>query len=188
MVATAWGYSHGVTHDSGSLGREALAYADALYNLARYLTGNTADAEDLVQETYTRALAAAAKFTPGTNLKAWMFRILRNTFISGYRRRRNDPVTSGLDVAAIPQTDQATADQWLRGDLELDRLRKLVAEEIESALMSLSEDARTIVLLELEGLTDAEMADVLGCPKGTVKSRLSRARAALRQRLRDYAP
>jgi RNA polymerase sigma-70 factor, ECF subfamily len=177
-----------VTHDSEPLEREALAYADALYNLARYLTGNRADAEDLVQETYMRALAAAARFTPGTNLKAWMFRILRNAFVSGYRRRRNDPVTSGFDVEAMPHTDQAASDRWLRGDLELDRLRKVVAEELESALMSLSEDARTIVLLELEDLTEAEMADVLGCPIGTVKSRLSRARAALRQRLRDYAP
>jgi RNA polymerase sigma-70 factor (ECF subfamily) len=168
------------------LGREALAYADTLYNLARYLTGNDTDAEDLVQETYARALAGANQFVPGTNLKAWLFRILRNTFISAYRRRRSDPTVGGLDtVAPSPAADTAG---WGHADVELDRLRKVVADEVERALMSLSEDARTVVLLDLEGLSEAEVADVLGCPVGTVKSRLSRARAALRQRLRDYAP
>ena len=134
-----------------------MAYADTLYNLARYLTGNATDAEDLVQETYVRALAAAGRFEPGTNLKAWLFRILRNTFLSLARQRRSN------------------------------RLRKVVAAEIERALMSLSDDARLIILLDLEGLTEAEAAAVLQCPVGTVKSRLARARYALRRQLQDYA-
>jgi RNA polymerase sigma-70 factor, ECF subfamily len=168
------------------LGREALAYVDALHNLARYLTGNATDAEDLVQETYARALRSATQFTPGTNLKAWLFRILRNTHISMYRRRRNDPMVGGLDTVD-PDTQGAADDTWLLGDLDLDRLRNLVAQEIEEALMRLSEDARAVVLLDLEGLTEVEVAAIMGCAVGTVKSRLARARAALRQLLADYA-
>jgi RNA polymerase sigma-70 factor (ECF subfamily) len=167
-----------------ALGEDALAYADTLFNLARYLTGNATDAEDLVQETYARALLAAAQFTPGTNLKAWLFRILRNTWISAYRRQRRDPTVGGLDTVDLPVAGE---ESWLRDDLELDRLRKLVSAEIEAALLSLSEDGRLAILLDLEGLSEAEAASVMGCAVGTVKSRLARARAALRERLRDYA-
>jgi RNA polymerase sigma-70 factor (ECF subfamily) len=169
-----------------ALANQALAYVDALHNLARYLTGNDTDAEDLVQETYARALRAEHQFTPGTNLKAWLFRILRNTFLSSYRRQRNDPTVGGLDTVVTTVESAATA-EWLRGDLELDHLRKVVADEIETALMTLSEESRTVILLDLEGLTEVEVAAVVGCAVGTVKSRLARARAALRQRLKDYA-
>ena len=168
------------------LGREALGYADTLYNLARYLTRNPADAEDLVQDTFARALQAADQFTPGTNLKAWLFRILRNTYISGYRRQRHDPARGGLDTVD-PNAQGAGTEEWLRDDLELERLRKVVAEEIEQALLTLSEEARTAILLDLEGLTEVEVARVMGCAVGTVKSRLARARAALRLLLKDYA-
>ena len=184
-------YDHGMASwgrgDAGGLVREALAYADTLYNLARYLTRSPTDAEDLVQETYARALTAAHQYTPGTNLKAWLFRILRNTFISQYRHERHNPTVGGLDTVA-PTSQGVEHAQWLRGDLELDRLRKVVAEVIERALMSLGEEARTVILIDLEGLTEVEIALVVGCPVGTVKSRLSRARAALRALLRDYAP
>jgi RNA polymerase sigma-70 factor (ECF subfamily) len=165
---------------------EALAYADALHNLARYLTGNVTDAEDLVQETYARALGAQHQFTRGSNLKAWLFRILRNTFVSLYRRQLRNPTVGGLDTIE-PGVPGAGPEVWLLGDLELDRLRKFVAEELEEALMTLSEEARTIILLDLEGLTEVEVADIVGCPVGTVKSRLFRARATLREKLKDYA-
>ncbi|HEY2996887.1 MAG TPA: sigma-70 family RNA polymerase sigma factor [Methylomirabilota bacterium] len=172
--------------DDSTLGREALAYADALHNLARYLTGDASDADDLVQETYARALRAAGQFTPGSNLKAWLFRILRNTFLSDLRRRRASPVLGGLDTV-IPSAQDAGQTTWLRDDVELDRLRRVVAGEIEAALLQLSEDARTVILLDLEGFTEVEVADVMGCAVGTVKSRLARARAALRVQLKDYA-
>ena len=170
-----------------AVGREALAYADGLYNLARYLTKNESDAEDLVQETYGRALKSAGQFTPDTNLKAWLFRILRNAFISHYRRERHNPVTGGLDTVTprLPVPDDIAR---RRDSVEIDRLRKAAAEDIQRALMALSEDARTVILLDLEGLSETETAEVIGCAVGTVKSRLSRARAALRQTLRDWGP
>ena len=177
-------------HDSSAawrvLGPQALAYADALYNLGRYLTRNAADAEDLVQETYVRALASADQFTPGSNLKAWLFRILRNAFLSRSRQEARNPTEGGLDTVD-PSAQGSSDGNWLRDDVELDRMRNLVGEEIEAALRALSEDGRTVILLDLEGFTEAESAHVLGCAVGTVKSRLSRARAVLRERLADYA-
>jgi RNA polymerase sigma-70 factor, ECF subfamily len=177
------GVHQGVATNPVTLGHEALAYVDVLHKVARYLTGNGADAEDLVQETYARALQGAHQFTPGTNLKAWLFRILRNTFISRYRRDCN-PVVAGFDTLA---STMSAEEPWFLDDVELDRLRKVVGAEIEAALMALSEDARTVVLLDLDGLTDQEIADVMGSAPSTVKSRLARARAALRRSLKDYA-
>jgi len=166
--------------------RDVLPLLNSLYGAALRLTRNPADAEDLVQETYARAIQAAGQFSPGTNLKAWLFRILRNTFISSYRRQRHDPTVGGLDTVD-PIAQGQDAPQWLRGDPELDRLRKVVGEEIEQALMKLSEEGRSVILLDLEGLTEVEVAQVLGCAVGTVKSRLARARSALRLYLKDYA-
>jgi RNA polymerase sigma-70 factor (ECF subfamily) len=156
-----------------SFGQQALAHADALYNLARYLTNSAADGEDLVQETYARALGAAAGFD-GRNLKAWLFKILRNAFIDLYRKRQKHP-EGPIDA------------DLLRDDVEPAQLRNIVAGDLEAALMTLGDDARTVILLDLEGLTEVEVADVLGCAVGTVKSRLSRARLLLRRRLKDYA-
>ena len=114
------------------------------------------------------------------------FRIPRNTFISRYRRQRHKPTIGGLDT--VDPTAQGPArEEWLRDDLELERLRTVVGAEIERALMTLSEDARTVILLDLEGLTEIEVAQIVGCAVGTVKSRLARARAALRLLLKDYA-
>jgi RNA polymerase sigma-70 factor (ECF subfamily) len=166
-----------------SFAREALAHADALYNHARRLTRHEADADELVQETFARALAAAHTFNGGY-LKAWLFAILRNTFIDLYRRGRHQPALSELDVI----DGAAAGDSALPEGPGADFLRHVLATEIEAALQALSDDARAIVLLDLEGFTESEVADVLGCALGTVKSRLSRARALLREKLKDYAP
>lgn len=183
IIGDMW--RRGDAHAGAVLGREALAYADALHNFARYLTGSSTDAEDLVQETYARAIQSAAQFTPGTNLKAWLFRILRNAYFSQWRSSRRHP-TEGLDTVVEPLPDSSPED-LLRGDLDMDRLRNVVAEDIEKAMMRLSPDGRAVILLDLEGHTETEVADILGCAVGTVKSRLARARAALRKSLHDYA-
>jgi RNA polymerase sigma-70 factor (ECF subfamily) len=168
----------------GDVARQALEHLDALHHFAHHLSGSTSEAEDLVQETYARALGAQTSFSPGTNMRAWLFRILRNVYIDGRRRARLAPVAvdgeeQAADRAPYPQ-------EPLRGDVEIEALRRVVAASIEQALAELSPDARTVVLLDLEGLTETEAAEVLGCPIGTVKSRLARARDALRQRLVEY--
>jgi RNA polymerase sigma-70 factor (ECF subfamily) len=173
-------------HGDAPRAGDPLAYLDALYRMARRLTRRPADAEDLVQETYARALRGAATFTQGTNLRAWLFRVLRNVFLDGVRREgRGIPVDAGADPDGAPDP-AASGDGWLRGDAELERLRHVVGEEIEEALGTLPEEARMVVLLDVEGLAEAEIAEVMGCAPGTVKSRLHRARAALRARLGDY--
>ena len=161
------------------LARQALAHADALYNFARWLSRDPVEAEDLVQETYSRALGAAQRFEPGSNLKAWLFRVLRNAFIDRRRKSRRESPLEDLEPEAAP-AEPAT------GELELAQIRALVAEDVSAAVRALPESFRTVILLDLEGMTEAEVASVLGCAPGTVKSRLSRARAVLRERLAAY--
>jgi RNA polymerase sigma-70 factor, ECF subfamily len=160
---------------------DVLVHGDALYNHARHLAGSDAEAEDLVQEACTRALAAEHTFVGG-NLKAWLFRILRNVFIDGHRKRRHEEPLGELDVV-----DGAADGELLRGDLELERLRGVVADDIRRAMAALSEGARSLILLDLEGFTESELSELAGCPPGTVKSRLHRARVLLRRRLEEYA-
>ncbi len=170
---------------ASSVGRDALAHVDALFHVARHLTGSDSDGEDLVQETFARAIAGAHQFQGG-NLKAWLFRILRNTFIDVYRREQHNPVRGGLDTIH-PSVEPPPDEELLRDDFEVNQLRHVVAADIEAALGTLGEEARTVILLDLEGLTETELADVLGCALGTVKSKLHRARASLRKQLKGYA-
>jgi RNA polymerase sigma-70 factor (ECF subfamily) len=166
--------------DDDSQEGRILAHADALYGLARRLTSHTSDAEDLVQETMIRALRAAPRLPEGSHLKAWLFRILRNAFYDLFRSER-DRRLDALDA------DPPTPENFLRGDAELDRLRGVVAGEIEAALAKLGDESRTVLLLDLEGFTESEIAGIMDCPIGTVKSRLMRARTSLRKLLCHYA-
>jgi RNA polymerase sigma-70 factor, ECF subfamily len=159
----------------------ALTHADALYNLARWLVRDPQEAEDLVQETYARALGAAHQFEAGSNLKAWLMRILRNTYLDDRRRARPEAAEENVDE--LPTTGGEPADE-----AQSVQLRALVAGEVAAAVEALPEGWRTAILLDLEGLSEAEMAGVLGCAEGTVKSRLARARAALRERLAAHRP
>ncbi len=164
---------------------QVLDHLDALYAFAFRLSRDAALAEDLVQDTFARAVAAASQFQPDSNLRSWLFRILRNLHIDELRRARRDPLQRDESGADLSSEDAAI--EPLRDDLELERLRHVVAEDIEAALFELSDEARTAVLLDLEGFNECEMADIMGCAQGTVKSRLARARAVLRRRLAEYA-
>src|SRR2546426_12283587 len=168
-----WGVAKGSRPALSPVSNEALAYVDVLHNLARYLTGNATDAEDLVQETYARALRAEHQFTPGTNLKAWLFRILRNTYLSLYRRERHNPTVGGLDTVDADAQGAGT-ESWLLGDIELDRLRKVVGEGLEAAPMTLSGGACTAVLLGLEGLAQVCVSGIGGRRGGPVQPLLAR--------------
>jgi RNA polymerase sigma-70 factor (ECF subfamily) len=172
-----------VTDGPSAGAAEALAHADVLYRLALHLARDQAEAEDLVQETYARALRAWGGFEGGTDLRAWLLRILRNTFLDRARHARRHPAEQRFDEED-PAGDAGEA--WLRGDREPEQLRGLVAEEVRAALRELPEAVCTLVLLDLEGLTEAELALVIGCAAGTIKSRLWRARARLRRALADY--
>src|SRR4051794_13215892 len=132
--------------NAARLVRDAMAYADGLHNLAFHLSQNAAQAEDLVQETYARAMGAANQFKEGTNLRAWLYRILRNTFIDLYRREHRARTEGGLDTVL---DDQATAPS-----AEPDQLRAVVGHEVGEAMMALTDDARLAVLLDLEGWTE----------------------------------
>jgi len=162
---------------------QLLEQASALYNFARYLCRDPSEAEGLVQDAFTRALNAQGSFVAGSNLRAWLFRILRNTFLDAKRRQRKH--TSSIHER--DESENSTGDDWLRGDLEIDRLRGFVARDIEAALSRLSDESRSVVLLDLEGFTESEIASVMDTAVGTVKSRLARARAALRVELKEYA-
>lgn len=162
---------------SARLLHDALAYADGLYNFARHLSHNPVEAEDLVQETYARALGAVGQFQDGSNLKSWLYRILRNTFLDLYRKEQRARTDAGLDTVADER--RPTTDDGALPEQE----RQVMGRELERAMMSLTEEARVAVLLDLEGFSEAEMAECLGCAPGTIKSRLFRARAALREKL-----
>jgi RNA polymerase sigma-70 factor (ECF subfamily) len=170
----------------GQFEQMVLEQMDRLYNLARWLVKNPDDAQDLVQETVLKALKARDQFQGGTTLTAWLYKILRNSFIDGYWRRQREPLDGGRGKSMSEPADEP---EFLFHDAEMDRLRRFVAADINRALETLPEVWRTTIFLaEVEGLNWEEVAEVMGCPLGTVQSRIFRARRLLRQLLKDYAP
>jgi len=168
---------------------EALSYMDQLYAAALRMTRNPADAEDLVQETYAKAFAAQDKFTMGTNLKAWLYRIQTNAFINTYRKKQREPKRS--DAENVEDWQLAAAAEHTSTGLasaEAVALDSLGDEDVKRALSELSEEFRTAVYLsDVEGFAYKEIAEIMDTPVGTVMSRLHRGRKLLREKLRDYA-
>ena len=168
---------------------DALPFLDQLYGAAWRMTGNNVDAEDLVQDTYAKAFAAFHQFTPGTNLKAWLFRILTNTYISAYRKKKRQPLQGGSDDLEDWQLTRASsnASEGLRS-AEVEALEKLTDTEVIDAMQQLPDDFRTAVYLaDVEGFAYKEIADIMDTPIGTVMSRLHRGRKQLRDSLAEYA-
>ncbi len=169
--------------------RDALQYLDALYAGAMRFTSNPAEAEDLVQETMMKAFKAFNQYQDGTNLKAWLFRIMQNTFISNYRKKRREPLLTSTD----------DLEEWQMSRLESNArtalpsaedvvLDKLPDGDVLDALKALPEEFRTAVYLaDVEGFSYAEIAQIMNTPTGTVMSRIHRGRKRLRESLADHA-
>jgi RNA polymerase sigma-70 factor (TIGR02947 family) len=169
--------------------RDALQYLDQLYSAALRMTRNPADAEDLVQETFAKAFAAFHQYRPGTNLKAWLYRILTNTFINSYRKKQREPQQSQTEDVEDWQIARA-ASHTSRGlrSAEAEALDRLPDSDVKRALAELPEDRRMVVYYaDVEGFPYKEIAEIMGTPIGTVMSRLHRGRRQLRELLADYA-
>jgi RNA polymerase sigma-70 factor, ECF subfamily len=167
--------------------KEALPHEVALYNYALKISGNSDDAQDLVQETYYKAYRHFDKFQPGTNSKAWMFMILKNSFINDYRKSKREPYK--LDYEQIQNFyENVKSDRSQTNNLDHEFYNDLLDDELTAAIDQLPTKMREVFLLcDLDGNSYEETAELVGCPVGTVRSRLHRARHMLQETLFDYA-
>lgn len=179
--------------DTAELGfafeNEALSHLDRLYSAALRMTRNSADAEDLVQETYVKALRGRDSFKPGTNMKAWLYRILTNTYINSYRKAVRSPQMSGDEEVTDWQLARAAShdSQGLRS-AEMEALENTPDAAVAAAMADLAENYRLAVYLsDVEGFSYKEIATIMDTPIGTVMSRLNRGRSQLRKALAGYA-
>ena len=166
---------------------ETLPHRNALYNYALKISGNSDDAQDLVQETYYKAFRHFDKFQSGTNSKAWMFMILKNSFINDYRKSKREPYK--LDYEQIQNFyENVKSDRAQENNLDKEFFNDLLDDELTSAIDQLPTKMREVFLLcDLDGNSYEETAELVGCPVGTVRSRLHRARHMLQETLLDYA-
>jgi RNA polymerase sigma-70 factor (ECF subfamily) len=167
--------------------KETLPHESILYNYALKISGNADDAQDLVQETYFKAYRYFDKFQKGTNSKAWMFMILKNSFINDYRKAKREP--QKVDYELIQNFyENVKSDRAQTNNLDNDFFNNLLDDELTEAINRLPSKMReTFLLCDLEGYSYEEIADLVGCPVGTVRSRLHRARHMLQELLFDYA-
>ncbi|HEY5690400.1 MAG TPA: sigma-70 family RNA polymerase sigma factor [Cyclobacteriaceae bacterium] len=166
---------------------EFLPHINSMYNFGYRLTLDEDDAKDLVQDTYLKAYRFIESFQKGTNAKAWLFRILKNSFINDYRKKSKEP--SKVDYQEVESYyNSDDVDRQITTDLRVESLQDMIGDEISNALNSLDVDFRTVIILcDLEGFKYDEMAKILDIPIGTVRSRLHRARNLLKDKLSEYA-
>lgn len=166
---------------------EFLPHIRSMYNFGYRLTLDQDDAKDLVQDTYLKAYRFIESFQKGTNAKAWLFRILKNSFINDYRKKSKEP--SKVDYQEVETYyNSEDVDRQITPDLRVETLKDMIGDEISNALNSLDVDFRTVIILcDLEGFKYEEMAKILDIPIGTVRSRLHRARQLLKEKLSVYA-
>ncbi|MEI7583271.1 sigma-70 family RNA polymerase sigma factor [Runella sp.] len=168
--------------------REFMPHINSMYNFAFRLTMDEDDANDLVQDTYLKAFRFISSFERGTNAKAWLFRILKNSFINDYRKRSKEPSKVDYQEVETTYNSEEAAEVDHTTDLRVETVQDMIGDEVATALNSLPVDFRTVIILcDIEGFTYEEMAKILDIPIGTVRSRLHRARNLLKDKLRAYA-